>query len=131
MATKLIPAPIDNKNLCEDPFEDDVFGNFYATKFHRATKKRRSLIGTLHIDNDDFYIDAIVAVEWFYGGNQIGIQVLAVPPTENFDYMRRDVYAYYKKIFSEWMNPDNPELRVEFYEQGGFLNVSFFFEVEE
>ena len=35
MEQKLIPAPIDNKNLLEDPFEDEVFGNFYACCNHR------------------------------------------------------------------------------------------------
>jgi len=131
MATKLIPAPIDNKNLLEDPFEDEVFMDFYATKYHRTTRRRRNLVGTIRCKNDNSYIDAIVAVEWLYGDSCINIQVVAVPPTENFNDMRKDVYAYYRKIFSEWMNPDNPGLRVEFNEQNEILQVSFYFEVDE
>jgi len=44
MKQKLIYAPIDNKNLLEDAFEDDVFGGFYAAPDHRKHNIRH-LVG--------------------------------------------------------------------------------------
>lgn len=132
MATKLIPAPIDNKNLLEDPFEDDVFGNFYAARDHRDSSRSRHLIGNLKINTDDLYIDAIIEVLWKYGNNTICIKMLACPPTEDFDEMLKDVRKYYEQIFKEWENPDNENLKVMFVEGlRDRLEVFFSFEVEE
>lgn len=132
MATKLVPAPIDNKNLLEDPFEDDVFGNFYAAYDHRDGSRSRHLIGNLKINTDDLYIDAIIDVSWIYGENIICIKMLACPPTEDFDEMLKDVRKYYEQIFKGWENPDNENLKVKFVEGlRDRLGVGFFFEVEE
>ena len=131
MATKLIPAPIDNKNLLEDPFEDDVFGNFYAARDHRDGSRSRHLIGNLKINADDLYIDAIIDVSWKYGGNNIYIKMLACPPTEDFDEMLKDVRKYYERIFKEWENPDNEGLKIIFHRLNVGFDVTFYFEVDE
>ena len=64
----LIPAPIDNKNLSEDSFEDEVFGDFYACKDHRDGSRSRHLFGTLNLDSDDYYVDGFIEAE--LGGHQ-------------------------------------------------------------
>lgn len=118
-----IYAPIDNKNLMEDPFEDEVFRDFYAAPDHRTGSKRRHLIGSVETEN----YDAIVDVKWFYGGHSIDIQVIAIQPTEDIEDVRREVFDHYEKIFKAWQCEDNEGLVVETKCVLGILTVSFYF----
>ena len=131
MAEKLIPAPLDNKNLVEDCLEDDVFGNFYAGYTHRNLRqysgKHRHLIGYISKDDKDFYFDSIVDVSWFYGENKVDIKVLAAPGHEDFDEMCKSTLDYFEFVFKQWENPDNENLRVMFERSGNSLFVYFFF----
>ena len=81
---RLIPAPIDNKNLLEDPFEDEVFGNFYACCNHRKNGLRH-LIGIKD--------EAFVEVCWRFGSNQIEILVVAVNPCEDFEETSKEILS--------------------------------------
>lgn len=123
MEKKLIPAPIDNKNLLEDPFEDGVFRDFYACCNHRK-KGLRHLLGIKG--------EAFVEVCWHFASNQIEILVVAVNPCEDFEETSKEIYEEYKKEFSSWQCEDNPGLVVKFSgEEMKRLFVSFYFEVED
>lgn len=126
MEKNLIPAPIDNKNLMEDPFEDEVFGNFYAAPEHRSGATRRHLVGSCKTED----YDAIVDVKWFFGSHSIDIQVIAVSPSEDYETVRDDVFDHYEKIFKSWECDANRDLRVMFKRLLGILTVSFYFETE-
>ena len=120
---RIIPAPIDNKNLLEDPFEDEVFGDFYACCNHRKDGLRH-LIGMKD--------EAFVEVCWRFGSNQIEILVVAVNPCEDFEETSKEIYEEYKKEFSSWQCEDNPGLVVKFSgEKERRLFVSFFFKDED
>ena len=126
----LIPAPIDNKNLMEDPFEDEVFGDFYAASDHRDGSRTRHLFGTLKLDSDEYYVDGFVEAVWKYGEAWLRISLKAVPPTENFEEMRKDCYKYYTNLFKSWECEDNEGLFVKIHEMMGSLYIKFYFEVE-
>lgn len=120
MEKKLIPAPIDNKNLLEDPFEDGVFCDFYACCNHRQ-KGLRHLMGIKD--------EAFVEVCWHFASNQIEILVVAVNPCEDFEETRKKIFEEYKNEFSSWQCEDNPGLVVEFSsEETNRLFVNFYFE---
>ncbi len=125
-----IAAPIDNKNILEDPFEDGVFSDFYAASDHRKGGKRH-LIGLKTVKEDGIDCeDALVDVSWSYGDNCVTISLLAVPGTEDWEYTRRRIFDDYKREFKTWEREDNPGLVVEFYELVNRLNVIFYFECE-
>lgn len=122
------PAPIDDKNLMEDPFTEDVFGNFYMAPDH-MTWMRRHLIGLLKVkENEEYVGDAYVDVKWMWGGNAVDIQVIA--STEDYKYIRDLVFDHYEKVFKEWQCEDNRDLVVETKRVLDILTVSFYFDVE-
>ena len=128
---KMLPAQIDNKNLLEDPFEDEVFGDFYAASDHRDGSRTRHLFGSLKLDTDDYYVDGFVEAMWKYGEAWLRISLKAVPPTEDFEEMRKDCYEYYTKIFKSWECPDNEGLVVKTSViAGSVLLIRFYFEVD-
>ena len=119
-----IYAPIDNKNLMEDGFEDEVFRDFYWAPDHRTGSKRRHLIGSVKTEN----YDAIVDVRWSWGGHSIDIQVIGFQPSEDIDEVRKEVFDHYEQVFKSWQCEDNEGLAVETKRVLGILTVSFFFE---
>lgn len=133
---KKIAAPIDNKNLCEDPFEDEVFGDGFMQAYdHRDGSRTRHLIGTKDVVEDGVVNETgLVDVRWKWGDNCVHITLLAVSgcsDTNDWEYTRRHIFDDYRRIFKEWECPENEGLRVEFYELKNQLNVMFYFEVEE
>ena len=117
MEKNLMACPIDNKNLMEDPFEDEVFGDFLAARDHRENGVRH-LIGLTEVHDEEFpkcvNYSAYTDASWFYGGNIVTIKVIAVEPTEDFDETRDGIFEYYKKLFKSWECEDNPNLVVGF-----------------
>lgn len=128
MEKELIAAPIDNKNLMEDPFEDEAFGDFYAAPDHRTGSKRRHLIGLYKDEWGDH--EAFVDVKWSYGDNSVDISVIAVPPQDDYDETVVYVFDHYKKLFKSWEDHENSDLVVKTKRVLGILTVSFYFEVE-
>lgn len=131
-----IAAPIDNKNLMEDPFEDEVFCDGFMEAYdHRDGSRTRHLIGTKEVIEDGFVEGSgIVDVSWKWGENCIHITLLAISGcanTNDWEEFRKNIFDDYRRIFKEWECPENEGLRVEFYELGNNLNVIFYFEVEE
>ena len=125
-----IAAPIDNKNLMEDPFEDEVFGEFDVAHDHRV-KGVRHLIGYKAVKEDGIECESgLVDVRWKWGDNCVTITLLAVPRTEDWECIRRRIFDDYKREFKAWECEDNPGLVVEFYELQDKLNVIFYFECE-
>ena len=128
-----IDAPIDNKNLMEDPFEDEVFGDFYAGPDHRKNGVRH-LIGLAEVYDEEFpkcvNYSAYVDVTWTYGASHITIKVIGVSASEDFEETKNEVLEHYKKVFKAWECEDNPDLKVEFYQLNNQLNVIFYFECE-
>ena len=129
-----IAAPIDNKNLLEDPFEDEVFGDFDAAHDHRK-KGVRHLVGRKTVDDERGVPceSGIVDARWKYGDNCVTITLLSVSCCANEDDWednRRRTFDDYKRVFKAWECEDNPGLVVEFYELGDMLNVIFYFETE-
>lgn len=100
----MIPAPIDNKNLMEDSFEDDIFSGFYEA-FGHGYYGQRHLIGM----KGDAYVD----VKWHYASNEMLVQVIAVKRSEDFDSVSDEVLCEYERIFSEFECDENPGLVVE------------------
>ena len=125
-----IAAPIDDKNLLEDPFEDEVFGDFDAAHDHRV-KGVRHLIGRKTVIEDGVECESgLVDVRWKWGDNCVAITLLAVPRTEDWEETRRYIFDAYKREFKAWECEANPGLVVEFYELGDMLNVIFYFNCE-
>ena len=129
-----IPAPIDNKNLVEDAFEDatEIFGNFYEGRNHRENGKRH-MVGFVKVYDEEFpkcvNYSAYVDVTWTYGASHITIKVIGVSASEDFEETKNEVLEHYKKVFKAWECEDNPDLKVEFYQLNNQLNVIFYFEV--
>lgn len=121
-----IYAPIDNKNLMEDAFEDNVFQNFYWAPDHRTGGKRRHLIGQVKTEN----YDALTDVKWCWGEHTIDIQVIGFQPTEDINDVRREVFDHYEQVFKALQCEDNTGLVVETKRVLGILTVSFYFEIE-
>ncbi len=130
-----IKAPIDNKNLMEDPFEDEVFcDGFLQAADHRKGGKRH-LVGTKKVKDDKGFTDAmgIVDVKWSYGDNCVTITILAidgVATSYDWEEYRRMIFDDYRREFKSWECPENENLVVDFYELGNMLNVIFYWEVE-
>lgn len=127
MTKKLYPAPIDNKALMEDPFEDRVFSDFYAAADHRK-RNMRHLVG-MHPEWGKEFGGAIIDAKWHYGDCHVCINVLAAPPQEDFDEVRREVFAAATDTFKAWECPENENLRVETEVRDTTLIVSFYFEI--
>ncbi|MCR5066343.1 MAG: hypothetical protein K6A67_11345 [Bacteroidales bacterium] len=132
MEKKLVPAPIDNKNLAEDAFEDDVFNDFYKAHDHRVGKVRH-LIGHHSVDwavvNGVISEEAIVDVRWNWGESYIRITVLAVPNVSDFEYVRNEILNDYRRIFKSW-ETETENLVVDFYQLVNTMNVIFNFQCE-
>ena len=115
MEKNLMACPIDNKNLLEDPFEDEVFGDFLAARDHRESGVRH-LIGKVDVYDEEFpkcvNYTGIVDVSWFYGGNTVTIKVLAVLGNQDFDESRDAIFEMYEKLFKSWECEENPDLVV-------------------
>jgi len=125
-----VKAPIDNKNLMEDPFEDEVFGDFDAAHDHRK-RGMRHLIGRKTVIEDGVECESgLVDARWKWGDNCVTITLLAVPGTEDWEDTRRRIFDSYKQEFKAWECPDNERLVVEFYELQDKLNVIFYFECD-
>jgi hypothetical protein len=125
-----IKAPIDNKNLLEDPFTDEVFGEFDAAHDHYSGGVRH-LIGRKTVIEDGVECESgLVDVRWKWGDNCVTITLLAVPKSEDWEYIRRCIFDAYKQEFKAWECEDNPDLVVEFYELLDKLNVIFYFKCE-
>ena len=120
---ELIEAPIDNKNLMEDPFEDEIFADFYSAPDH-GTNGHRHLIGYKK-EWSDCYLD----VYWEYGWNTVRITVLAIPGHEDFEYVSNEVYDAVRKEFSSWEGDDS-HIHVDFGLLGNTIYVHFFFDME-
>ena len=119
-------APIDNKNLMEDAFEDDVFQDLYAASDHRK-RNMRHLIG-FHQEWGSELSGAIIEAKWHYADNLVCINVLAASPMEDFDEVRKEVFACATDTFKAWQCDDNPGLVVETEVRYHTLIVSFYFE---
>lgn len=125
---KKVPAPIDNKCILEDVFENNVFRDFYAAPNHREKNHTlRSLVGSVKKEN----YDAIVDVWWFFGENIISIRLLGYPPQEEVQDVREEVMAHYKRIFKGFQCKDNHGLVVETKRiDANILVVEFLFETD-
>lgn len=135
MTMNKIIAPIDNKNLMEDAFEDDVFQDFTVAYDHRNGSKRHLIGIVTHVDEDgtSYNESGIVDVRWTYGDNKIFINVLSVPGTEDYETIRVLIFDDYKRLFLSWQN-DDTYLIVECKETRNTpdtLVVSFYFKDEE
>lgn len=132
---KLIPAPIDNKNLMEDSFEDEVFQDLFEAHDHRDGKGTRHLIGKKDVFEDGFVnATGIVDVRWSFGDNGIRITLLAVSGcanTDDWEYARKAIFNEYRKTFKSWECPSNEDLVVDFYELVNTLTVIFKFKCED
>lgn len=124
-------APIDNKNLMEDAFLDDVFADFCKAKDHLKNHNRHLIGNKTVIDDNGIPCESgLVDVAWNFGENNIRITLLAVPYVEDWYSVREWIFEDYKKTFKSWECEDNPDLVVDFYQLYDTLNVIFYFEHE-
>lgn len=132
----LIPAPIDNKNLMEDPFEDseELFGNFYVARDHRKGDIRH-FVGTCDVNDEEFpkcvNSSGLVDASWSYGDNCVYIKLIAVSPCEDFETQRDEIFEHYKKVFKSWECEENRGLVVETKRVIDTLYVSFFYDLDK
>lgn len=127
-----ISAPIDNKNLMEDGFTDDVFRDFYHATDHYKNHVRH-LVGTINLadyDKELIGMEAYVDVKWNFGNSHITITLLAYNPCENLHDVKQAVFDHYRNVFKEWECDENEGLVVDFYQLNDKLNVIFYYEVE-
>lgn len=136
MEKNLIPAPIDNKNLMEDPFEDseELFGNFFVGRNHRVGSERH-FVGVVEVYDEEFpkcvNSSGIVEAYWNYSSHSVAIRLLAVSPCEDFDTQRDEIFEHYKKIFKSWECEENPGLVVRFGSENDKLYVHFYYDTDK
>ena len=100
---KKMYAPIDNKNLLEDGFEDDLFVDLMPAVNHRKNNVRH-LIGHKQITMDKSLVcDAIVEAKWHFGDAAITIKMLACCPfcddeEEQWDVLFKDYERKFKEM---------------------------------
>ena len=127
----LIQAPIDNKNLMEDNFEDDDFEDFYVAHDHRERGKRH-LVGIKDVEQDGIICESgLVDVTWKHGGNCVTITLLAIPRTEDWEYTRKKIFADYQREFASWQCEENEGLVVKFHQFLNTLEVQFYFKIND
>lgn len=132
MGKYLIEAPIDNKNLMEDAFEDEVFSDFIEARGHRKNGKRH-LIGSVELKGKKSPLytlaEGIVDVSWKYGGNTVTIKVIGASAFfMDFDESASLILSHYVKVFKSWECEDNPGLVVRFGAENDSLYVHFFWD---
>lgn len=131
-------APIDNKNLLEDGFEDDLFGDFMPGTDHRKNNVRH-LIGHKQIfENKSIVCDAIVEAKWHFGDAAITITMLACCPfCDNEEEQRNTLFKYYESKFKEMEDACNENcmedesFHIGIERKENQLEVSFWWEVDE
>ncbi len=130
---EIIPAPIDNKNLMEDSFEEDIFEDFYAAPDHYRNGVRH-LVGFLHLPDDG--IDGYVSAKWNFGDSSITIALLAYPNQEDVNQICDVIFSFYIKVFKEMEYAcnencfDDTKFCVGFDHNGYSMKVSFWWEVK-
>lgn len=124
MAEKLIPAPLDDKNVCDDFLRDDTFADFYQAEDSRNGATH--LIGTKSVDTDEFYFDGIIDVKWYESRNVIEIELLACPCREDFPSMCEDFFRYYEKTFKEMEVQEEGYPRIQTSRRRNTLMVGFY-----
>ena len=126
----LMECPIDNKNLMEDPFTEEVFcDGFMAARDHYKNGLRH-LIGKVVIYDDECpnlvnscgYVDVL----WHFGGNTVMIKVIAVDAGEDFDVTRDEIFNHYEQLFKSWECESNPNLVVRVGSENDALYVHFY-----
>lgn len=129
-----IYAPIDNKNLMEDGFEDDIFQDFYHATDHRQHNNVRHLVGIVKLGDD---CDAYVDVHWHFGDAAITITMLAANPFYgNMDEQRDVLWRHYEDVFRDMERGCNENcfpdetFHVGLKRDDYKLEVSFWWEVE-
>ena len=127
-------APIDNKDLMEDGFEDDIFRDFYPAPDHRQKNNVRHLVGLLHLG---YRCDAILDVHWHFGDAAITITMLAANPfCDSHDEQMNEVLCHYEQVFREMERGCNencaPDVtyHIDLKRDGYKIEVSFWTEVE-
>jgi len=128
-------APIDNKNLLEDAFEDDVFRDGFMQAADHRRRDMRHLVGIKEVRDDGEFADVsgIVDVRWCYGDNCVVIRLLAVSgaaDTYDWEDGRKAIFDDYRRTFKAWEGPENPDLRVEFGQDCDTLSVLFYWECD-
>ncbi len=130
---KRIAAPIDNKHLMEDAFEEVFEDGFYAAQDHGRNHVRH-LVGCKSVKEDNVACESgIVDVQWMFGDNAVRITLLAIGEYNcdlQWEETRRIILNDYCKVFKEWEDPDR-DIKVEFYELKNTLTVLFYYENED
>ena len=127
MKQKLIPAPIDNKNLMEDPLEDEIFADFLDARDHHVSDQRHK-VGFIRIPDE---AEAYVDVTWNYGSYRLYIRLLAANPCmADFISTRDIIFKHYSDLFTSWQCDDNPGLVVNCATVASVLIVTFYFKDE-
>ncbi len=132
-------ATIDNKNLLEDGFEDELFGDLMPATDHRKNNNVRHLIGSKQIKEDKSLVcDAIVEAKWNFGDAAITITMLACNPFCDNEADQRDtLFKYYESKFKESEQASNENcfegesFHVGFERKENSLEVTMWWEVDE
>lgn len=127
-----IPAPIDNKNICEDGL-DSILEDLYPAPDHYKDGERHK-VGFLQIKdkNNDHIAEAYVDVQWRFADNSIHIKMLAYNDcVASCEDTRNEVYEYYTRFFKEWECPENEDLEVICIPTRDRLVVSLYFKCED
>lgn len=131
-------ATIDNKNLLEDGFEDDLFRDFYPATDHRKNNVRH-LVGNVEVKEDKTPIcDAYVDVIWHFGDAAITITMLGCNPfCDEVDVQFEELCKFYESKFKEWEDASNENafegetFHIGVERKECSLEVSFWWEIDE
>jgi len=131
-------ATIDNKNLLEDGFEDDLFRDFYPATDHRKGNVRH-LIGMVEVKEDKIPIcDAFVDVKWHFGDAAITITMLGCNPfCDEKEVQFDELCKFYESKFKEMEDASNENcmedesFHIGIERKENQLEVSFWWEVDE
>lgn len=124
-----MPAPLDDKNLCDDSLRDDVFEGCYWCDDSKNGKSH--VLCHIEEDYDDIYFDGIVDAQWSSKSNTIRVELKACPCTDDFYSMREDFFKHYERLFKGWEDDvkenhrDDDGFLVEFEREDNVLYVSF------
>ena len=108
------------REIIEDFLYDNIFSQFDFAKDHNYNGKRH-LIGMVTTEEDG--ASCIVDVKWRLNSNEIEMTILAVQPTEDFDYVSDCVYGQFDRKIKDALHESvgakcsqcNGVMRIRFY----------------